>query len=165
MRPLPTCSPFAPPTMHCRPTGPSMRSNISRSDYLLNIIEKISAIALGAFSFYTSSKLFLPSFFIGCVIGIYCYIEDANSCDQLHRVSSCANGLLEQLTGVKLPKIVSIVTNVAVTVCHIDHHSSVFVPVVGISIGAWCGKTALDYGVPIFKKINNHLQPRLVAFN
>ena len=126
---------------------------ISKFDSLVGIIEKISAIALGVFSAYTSRTLFVPYFFVGFCIGIYSNIQNKDSCDHPDTVSSCAHGLLEQLTGVKLPRIVSLAANIAVTVCHIDHHETVFVPVIGISLGAWAGKTALQCGDLIHKKI------------
>jgi len=121
---------------------------------VINAIERISAIALGIFSAYVSWKLFVPFFFIGICIEIYSYVQNEKPCGHTHLVSSCAHGLLEQLTGVKLPPIVSLAANIAVTVCHIDHHSIVFVPIIGISIGAWLGKSASHYGVLMHKKIN-----------
>lgn len=126
----------------------------SKADLLINIIEKISAVVLGVFSAYTCWKLFVPFFFLGCGIGIYTFIKAKKSCDHSHPVSACANGFLEQLTGVKLPKIASLAANIAVTICHIDHHAVVFVPVVGVSLGAWIGKTSSHYGILLYKKIN-----------
>lgn len=128
---------------------------ISKYDSLVGVIEKISAIALGVFSAYTSRKLFVPYFFVGFCIGVYSNIQNEKSCDHPHSVSSCAHGLLEQLTGVKLPRIVSLAANIAATVCHIDHHETVFVPVTGISLGAWAGKIALQCGDLVYKKIVN----------
>jgi len=127
-------------------------------DFLVSAVEKISAVALGVFSTYVNSKLFAPFFFVGMCIGVYSYIEDKKSCQQTHPVSSCAHGLLEQLTGVKLPPIVSLVANLAVTVCHIEHHQAVFVPITGISLGSWVGKTAANYGVLMHKNINIHIR-------
>ncbi len=114
----------------------------SNLDVLINIIEKISAVALGAFSFYTNWQLFLPFFFVGVCIGIYDHTKNKGSCSEHHSTSSCAHGLLEQLTGAKLPSIISLVANIGVTVCHIDHHDTVFVPIAGVSVGNWIGKTA-----------------------
>ncbi len=116
----------------------------SQPDTLTSLIEKISTVALGAFSFYTNWQLFVPFFFIGICIGIYTHITDKESCSPHHPVSSCAHSLLEQLTGVKLPPTISLLANIGVTVCHIDHHDTVFVPIVGVSLGNWIGKTAAD---------------------
>ncbi len=129
-------------------------------DVLMNVIEKISAVALGVFSAYTCLELFVPAFFFGVCVGIYSYIQDEKSCNHGHSGSSCAQGLLEQLTGVKLPRTVSLAANIAVTVCHIDHHATVFVPVTGVSLGAWVGKMASHYGELAQKKISCHFDKR-----
>ncbi|MBA3817014.1 MAG: hypothetical protein H0X29_10960 [Parachlamydiaceae bacterium] len=140
--------------LHVNPCQPKENNSF---DFFVSIIEKMSAIALGVFSNSINSKLFVPSFFVGMVIGVYSYFEEKKSCQEIHPVSSCAHGLLEQLTGVKLPPIVSLVANLAVTVCHIEHHEAVFVPIIGISLGSWAGKTAANYGVLINKNINIYL--------
>ncbi|HRD56380.1 MAG TPA: hypothetical protein PLC42_08300 [Parachlamydiaceae bacterium] len=123
---------------------------------VFEVLEKVSALALGIFSAYVSWKLFLPSFFAGISIGIYLYLKDKDSCLAKHASSSCANGLLEQLTGVKLPSAVSLAANLAVTVCHIDHHANVFVPVIGVSVGAWLGKSLAGYGEMGYRKVVQH---------
>lgn len=126
----------------------------SQFDVFIHIVEKISAVALGVFSAYICLELFVPYFFAGVCIGIYSYIQNEKACDHAHAGSSCAYGLLEQLTGVKLPRIVSLIANVAVTVCHIDHHATVFVPITGVSLGAWLGKTASHYGDLAHRKMS-----------
>ncbi|GAB4226604.1 MAG: hypothetical protein Tsb0021_02760 [Chlamydiales bacterium] len=131
----------------------------SNFDPLINIIEKISAIALGALSFYINRQLFVPFFFVGVCIGIYGHIKDKNTCSGHPPVSSCAHGLLEQLTGVKLPPVITLIANISVTVCHIDHHATVFVPIIGISLGNWIGKTAAQHGFLPHKKITAYLTP------
>lgn len=126
----------------------------TKFDFLINVIEKISAIALGIFSAYVNLELFVPFFFAGVCIGVYSYIQDRTLCNQGHLSSSCAHGLLEQLTGVKLPPVISLAANIAVTVCHIDHHATVFVPIIGVSIGAWIGKTVSYYGDLNYRKVS-----------
>ena len=56
----------------------------SKFDVLMNVIEKISAVALGVFSAYTCLELFVPSFFFGVCVGIYSYIQDEKSCNHGH---------------------------------------------------------------------------------
>jgi hypothetical protein len=112
-------------------------------DSILNVVEKISAIALGIFSAYINVQVFVPFFLAGASIGAYGYTQDSKSCQDSVAGSSCAHGLIEQLTQVKLPRVVSLIANVAVTVCHIDHHESVFVPIIAISMGNWIGKVAM----------------------
>lgn len=126
-------------------------------DFAVTCIEKISAVALGVFAASVSLKLFLPFFFVGVCIGMHSYTQDTKAKNPLHSISSCAHGLLEQLTGVKLPRLVSLTANIAVTVCHIDHHSVVFVPITGVTLGAWAGKIALYYGAFMYRKIDVYL--------
>lgn len=129
----------------------------SKFDVIMNILEKVSAVALGIFSAYCNWQLFLPFFAVGLAIGVYTYIKNEKAGKHTHPGSSCAHGLIEQLTGVELPKPISLAANIAVTVCHIDHHSSVFIPIVGVSLGAWVGKAASHYGVIMHKKITPYL--------
>lgn len=127
------------------PTQHSHSPNI-QSSKMMRAFEIISAVALAAFSAYKQIKLFVPAFLVGMVMGIYSQAS-ADHCNDCHNKekknpgSSCALSLLEQLTGARLPVPVSIGANIAITVCHIDHHATVFVPVVGVSIGAWVGKS------------------------
>ncbi len=137
----------------------------SRTDLLMSAIEKVSALALGIFSAYVSLELFVPFFIASISIGIYSYMNDKQSCEHNHAGSSCAHGLLEQLTGVKLPPIISLAANIAVTVCHIDHHAIVFVPIIASSLGAWLGKTASNYASLMNKEINVHLNKPSVPHN
>jgi len=123
----------------------------------MKVLEKVSAIALGVFSAYVSKQLFIPAFIAGIGIGIYSYVQEKQS-EHAHSSSSCAQGLLEQLTGVKLPPVVSLATNLGATVCHIEHHSSVFVPIIALSLGAWVGKTASHYGMLAHKQIEIHTE-------
>lgn len=106
-------------------------------DTLTSIIEKISAVALGIFAAYMDWELFVPFFFAGACIGVYSCPQNKTPCNPSFPVSSCTNSLLEQLTGVKLPPIIALVINIAVTVCHIEHHTAIYVPIIGISLGAW----------------------------
>lgn len=129
----------------------------TKIDCVISVLEKISAVALGIFSAYVDLKLFIPFFFAGVCIGIYSYVQDSKTCHS-HPVSACAHGLLEQLTGTKLPPLVSLIANLAVTVCHIDHHAVVFVPIIGISLGNWLGKTASSCGDLMCRKITEYVK-------
>lgn len=136
----------------------------------MRIIEKVSAIAMGIIAAMTDLKLFVPFFLVGCAIGFYQYATEPEHRRHGGITSSCSQGFIEGLTGVKLPPLVSLVANIAVTVCHIDHHSDVFVPVVGVSIGAWVGKSAAHYGELLCKKIRlidfpKMATPRRAAFH
>lgn len=111
------------------------------SERLFVLLEKVSAVALGAFAAYASFELFLTFFLTGTAVGIYQYITTGPREETGHGGSTCSQGFLEQLTGVKLPPLISLGANLAITWCHIDHHTSVFVPIIGLGIGAWAGQT------------------------
>lgn len=128
----------------------------SQFDAMLPTLEKVTAIGLGILSALTNVQLFVPYFIGGAAIGVFSYLQNRQAFDITHQSSSCAYGLIEQLTHVKLPPVVSLAANVAVTVCHIDHHESVFVPIIALSLGAWAGKMAAyhcpDFSTFDFKK-------------
>lgn len=98
---------------------------------------KISAIALGIFSYYVNYRLFLPCFITGIYLGIAG--NASNSHSHLHSDASCSP--LEHLTGVNLPMPVKLFSSIAITFCHIDHHPTVFVPIVAVSLGNWLGNS------------------------
>lgn len=150
--------------MNCSPcelsTRPAIKATVCCShnespkcNKLMAIAEKVSAVALGAISFSINRSLFAAYFLVGFGIGVYQYIKQSGTANHQHAGSSCANTLLEQLTGVKLPAAISLAANVAVTVAHIEHHSDIFVPIIGISLGAWAGQKASHYGSLLFKKV------------
>lgn len=127
---------------HCH--VPCCQKKRSLFDTLIIGLEKVSLVALGVFSAYIDLKLFVPSFFAGMCISVYIYFQDKKEAQCDSSVSSCAHGFVEQLTGVKLPAAISLAANLGVTVCHIEHHATVFVPIIGVSLGAWVGKLAFE---------------------
>lgn len=128
------------------------------------VIQKICAFAIGAFALYVNWKLFVPFFFVGVLIGIHAYNNNENF-EHFHSLSACGHGAIEQWTGVKLPVFVTIIAIVAENICHIDHHARVFVPIVGVTIGAWAGKTASHYGDLIYKKLRVHFAQNSFNYN
>lgn len=119
---------------------------------LMTIAERVSAVALGALSLSLNRALFTAYFIVGFGIGVFQHVRHIGVAAHVH-AGSCANSLLEQLTGVKLPAPISLMTNLAVTIAHIEHHSDIFVPIIGISLGAWAGQKACHYGSLLSKKI------------
>jgi hypothetical protein len=112
----------------------------SVSDRVLYILEKVTAVALAVFCAYACMELFLPFFLVGMAVGLYQHISAQGQLEGPTGAASCSQGFLEQLTGVRLPRLVSLIANVGVTWCHIDHHTTIFVPVVAVSVGAWVGQ-------------------------
>lgn len=109
-------------------------------DPLIEVAEKISALVLTVFAAVTQISLFVPFFLTGCAYGAYTESTDPSNNSSFSSGGGCSQGFLEDITGVKLPKPVSLIANTAVTYCHIEHHSDVFVPLVGITSGIWVGK-------------------------
>jgi len=125
----------------------------STSDRLLLVAEKISAVALGAFSAYTNIQLFVPFFLVGIALGIHTFLKrEASHVGHVPSIG-CSQGFMEQLTGIKLPTALSLAANIAITICHIDHHETVFVPIVAISLGAWAGKMMMQCGSLVSRKV------------
>ncbi len=124
----------------------------------ITVLEKISAVALGVFAAYTNLELFLPFFLFGVAVGIYNYFAQVDSCHKGHSVSSCSLGSIEQLTGVKLPPLLSLAATVGALVCHIDHHDTIFVPIVATSLGAWAGTLISEAGDLLYRKFTCHQQ-------
>lgn len=116
----------------------------SISEQLFKILEKVSAVALGAFAAYASMELFLPFLLLGTAVGLYQHFSSTRDHADGSTGSGCSQGFLEQLTGVKLPPLLSLGANLAITWCHIDHHTSIFVPVIALSLGAWAGQALGD---------------------
>lgn len=109
-------------------------------------IEKVGALAfalLGAFSAHTSPKNFTAFFILGTALGINSYLNNKDSKEKTHKhgSSACVDGFFNEISGVKLPASALIVANFFITLCHIDHHANVYVPVAGIYCGAFAGKT------------------------
>lgn len=122
---------------HSMPLHSCSHAHHPSKDLLMDILEKVSAVALGAFSFYKNARLFIPFFGVGICIGIYNHTKNGSSLGQAG--SSCTSSLLEQITGAKLPPVISLGVNVASTFCHIKCHGKFFVPIIGISLGNGMG--------------------------
>lgn len=121
----------------------SLNSNIKK---IAPTVEKVGALAfalLGAFSAHTSPKNFTAFFILGTALGINSYLNNKDSKEKTHKhgSSACVDGFFNEISGVKLPASALIVANFFITLCHIDHHANVYVPVAGIYCGAFAGKT------------------------
>ncbi len=112
----------------------------SLSDQVFKMLEKVSAIALGVFAAMADMGLFTSFFTAGVAMGLYQYLSSTHREAAAPSGSGCSQGFLEQLTGIKLPPLISLGANMAITWCHIDHHTSIFVPVIGLTLGDWAGQ-------------------------
>lgn len=107
--------------------------NSPKMDRILRVVEKISVVAIGVFSAMVSFPLFATSFALGLSIGLWEGRKFEHHSHKDHAL--CAHGFIEHLTGVKLPAPLSLAANVAILIAHIDHHATVFIPIIGISMG------------------------------
>ncbi len=127
------------PICHCD----ERQAIVHNENSLFTYLEKISAVALGVFALMNSAPLFISFFLLG--IGVRWYQIRSGDCASVNRTgSSCSQGFLEQVTGIRLPPLISFAANLAVIWCHIEHHPTIFVPIVGISLGAWAGQHSYD---------------------
>ena len=129
----------------------------------MRVLEKVSALALGVFAAYVNLWLFVPFAVLGVGIGIYNYYAAVQQGRRDAAASACSQGFLESLTGVKLPAPISLLANLAITAVHIDHHSDVFVPIVGLSVGAWFGQNAAYYSSLLYRKFKAIPSRNLIA--
>lgn len=77
----------------------------SKMDITMNILEKVSAVALGAFSLYTSWKLFTPFFAIGLAIGAYNYFQNRKTCHHQAPGSACSEVFRRFFTGLSFQRL------------------------------------------------------------
>ncbi len=106
---------------------------------LLKTIEKVSLVFLSAISVVTRPVLFLVSFAGGRFLQEYLQSKQILALG-VGTAPSCTQGVLEQITGVKLPAPIALAVNVAITVCHAVHHSLVFTPIIGLYAGMYSAK-------------------------
>lgn len=112
------------------------------AEVCLDILGKVCLVALAVFALYVSWKLFLPFFVVGIIIGALTYVpEQKGGCHS----GSCSTGFLEEVTGVKLPRVILLALAVGNLAVHVDHHPNIFVPSVGIFTGAWIGRLAAKW--------------------
>jgi len=97
------------------------------------------------FSLYAEATLFVPFLILGSVIGIQQFKNQAHPEAVEYRSPSCTQGILEQVTGTRLPPLISLIANVSITAYHMLHHAIVFVPIVGVSIGMYLGKKVVFF--------------------
>jgi hypothetical protein len=110
------------------------------TENVFRLIEKVSVVALGVLAALTSLELFLPSFALGVVVGILTPKHQHKHSHHSHKIeATCSHGYIEQGTGIELPRPLALAAGFAVTAVHIDHHASVFVPIVGVTLGIWVG--------------------------
>lgn len=124
------------------------------------LVAKVSALALGVLAAVTEFWLFVPSFALGLLIGVFTYEKPVHSHGQHdHTGGGCSHGFLERHLGIKLPESVALVAGFAVFAVHVDHHPEVFVPIVGVSVGIWAGNLIAPSLIAGFRKFVAYVSP------
>ena len=126
--------------LNCHDSG--VKLYIKNREKLMKVLQTISNVALGVFSLYVDYQLFLPFCFAGVLSGVYVkWASDRLNDKSLH--SKHQHDHSEGLHGIQLPPELGVLANIALTVCHIDHHTDFVVPIVGFSTGYQIGKMAM----------------------
>lgn len=140
-------------TCCCKPEPVKSASSFFDAENTIQILEKISAIAIGIFSAVVSPVLFSVSFAAGFILGMLSEKNSEGGGTPGYAVASCSRGFMEGITGVRLPPVISLAANAGVMAAHIEHHSVVFVPISGVILGMWAGKTAQPAADLLFRNI------------
>lgn len=107
------------------------------SDPFMATLNRLTSVALIAFSAYSNMQLFVPSFAFGMAVGIFQVYRDQHRGNSAV-IPSCAHGFLEQTSGVKLPEILSLAIGAALYIHELEHHPEMGVLVGGLIGGALC---------------------------
>lgn len=121
--------PHSPSSLHEHSSA--CASGHNKPDALMMNLKKASDVALGLFSAYTDAKLFIPFFLVGTGLGVYNSIYDMKWCNYSIG-SSCGSDL-------NLPPQLLLIATFVIALTHIDHHSTVFVPIMATSFGVTFG--------------------------
>lgn len=128
------------PHATCCDNIPHLHLKTSTKDKIWQIVEKVSLLAIGVFAAITLPKIFAITFCASIILGLI--DKSIEKTDHKHQ-ATCSHSFLEQLTGVRLPAPLGFASNVAVLLAHMEHHAPVFVPLVGMTLGLWVGKSII----------------------
>lgn len=131
----------------CHPEKKEKRTIV---DDIVEIAGKISMVGLMALACYMNWKAFVPYFVVGTGIGLYKFSQ-AEPTRPGGSPPPCQQGLIEGITGVKLPPMISLAINIAIAVAHLMHHLEVFGPLFALSGAAWFGYNLGHYADQISK--------------
>lgn len=136
---------------------------------IMRVLEILSLIALAIFAAYCDPKLFFPFFGAGMIAGIYMKwkankeYHDNHEHEHEHGHGAGCSGYLEQTTKVRMPVPISLAMNAAMLGCHIEHHSPVFVPIMGLYVGWGLGEALFTAGSFCHRKFCQVCAPRIVS--
>lgn len=132
----PTCHKQATCHNHCHQEAKS-----TLCEDLFRVLEIVSLVALAVIAAYANPKIFFPFLGVGFILGVYRQSNATPEKEGCHHQSiGCSQGFFEQLTGEKLPPLFGLGVNLAIAYEHLDHHTRIFVPIIGLNAGIWLGK-------------------------
>ena len=107
---------------------------------LLNIVTRV---ALGILAAKAAPALFAPCVLVGVAWGLNYSVQygDHHSHAAIHP-SGCGQGFMESVAGMHFPPELTVIANLGITLCHLDHHPAVFVPYCAVAVGMWMGQQA-----------------------
>ncbi len=150
------------PKIHAFPEIDPYKEIAEAIQELMEVLEKISLIALGIFGAYTCPKLFFPTCGVGIALGIFLQWRRASNGGDTRKCEGsigCSQGTFEDMTGYKLPAPVGIGINIAILTVHMGHHHLLYGGVIaGLNVGVWIGGTATA-GVQLISRGFSKLPP------
>jgi hypothetical protein len=84
-------------------------------------------------------QLFLPFLGLGIAVRVYQIVTNSAENVSCGGTSGCG-GILPEALGINLPPLIVFFANLAIMYCHIDHHPTIFIPIIGLWMGAWAAQ-------------------------
>ncbi len=106
----------------------------------VQILDMVTRVALGVLAATTAPLLFAPVFVAGVAWGAYHNHHYGHMHTHAPHPSGCGQGFMESMAGMHFPHEISLLANLGITICHVDHHPEVFVPYCAVAVGMWAGQ-------------------------
>lgn len=108
---------------------------------MMDLMNIITRVVLGILAAKTSPALFIPCMALGVFWGVSHTMAHGNvhSHHAIHP-SGCGQGFMESVAGMHFPMELTVLANLGITICHLDHHPEVFVPYCAVAVGMWTGQ-------------------------
>ncbi len=123
----------------------------------MNVLEKISLIALVIISFVVEPEITGYSALAGFGIGLYFFWGKEIKPQPKKPANACTQATMEQLTGTKLPPPIALGFNVLVLYIHVEHHPGPFACIVGASAGFYAAKLFSEYAPKFYAELKTRM--------
>lgn len=107
-------------------------------DQYVEIANKVSMVVLGLIATISSPDIFAIFAVLGTAGGLIQHWNSARQCGK-GSTSFCSQGFFETALGIKMPAIMNVFTNLAITFAHLAHHEETYIPILGLYVGFWAG--------------------------